>query len=215
MRMEAALDSGPILLQKAVGIDINDTSASLHDELAAVGGMLLVDALSRLAGGTLKAIEQDASRASYAAKLSKEEAALDLRLPVYELHARLRGLSPWPGGVLTLRRTGHEDLVVAVVPGCYPLTGPLPDTVDDSRFAKTPGKGSSRPGDIFLPAPLQRGNSSENAAAPPEDALLVRCGDGWYAFPELRPAGKKSMSGRAFFNGYLKNSPDAGFATPD
>lgn len=214
MHMEAALDSGPILLQKAVGIDMNDTSASLHDELAVVGGILLVDALARLSAGKLKAFAQDSSRSSYAAKLSKEEATLDLRLPVYVLHSRLRGLSPWPGGGLVLRRSGHEDLAVTVIPGCWPLNGPLPDTVDDSRLATIPGEKSSRPGTIFLGTARTHTASAPAAGTLPEDALLVRCGDGWYAFPELRPAGKKSMPGRAFFNGYLKDSPDAHFVIP-
>ena len=206
MRMEAALDSGPILLQRAMGIDLNDTSASLHDELAAEGGSLLVEALGRLAVGSLRSFPQDDSLATYAPKLTKEEAFLDLRQPVHTLHARIRGLSPWPGAMLLLRRPDQPDLQVSLPPGTYPITGPLPDAAKEGGAMCAAGEGGSEPSPCSPGSILRDGGSLA-----PQDALLVRCGDGWYAFPELRPAGKKTMSGRAFFNGYLKDALGAHF----
>ena len=201
-----------------MGIDINDTSATMHDELAAFGGPLLVDALARLAAGTLRAIPQDATRATHAAKLSKEDALLDLSLPVRELHARIRGLTPWPGGMLLLHRPGQENLQVSLLPGSYPLTGPFPDAADAAVDTAPAGSFTlledhvpvSPPSPLHVLEPHASGVHAPTSGTV-SDALLVRCGDGWYAFPEVRPAGKKNMSGRAFFNGYLTNAPGARF----
>jgi methionyl-tRNA formyltransferase len=191
MRMEAALDAGPLLLQRAVGIDLNDTAADLRGELADEGGLLLLEAVRRLAEGTLLPIPQDAGRATCAPRLTKEEGRIDLSLPAHALHARIRGLTPWPGALLVLRRPGREDLPAIASPGRYPETGPLPEPA----------------GANALPDPgVLAGVRGE--------ALLVRCGDGCYAFPALRPAGKQTMSGRAFFNGYIKDAPGARFLRP-
>ncbi len=176
MRMEAGLDSGPILLQRAVGIDINDTAGTLLAELAEEGGDLLCEAAGRLAAGTLQAIPQDHARACHAPKITKAEGLVDLRLPVVGLHARIRGLTPWPGATLMLQRPGKDDLPVLAAPGLFPLPQELRDLP------------KAEPGTIFA----VRGN-----------ALPVACGDGVYAFTSLRPAGKKSMDGRAFAAGYL------------
>ncbi|MDR2076307.1 MAG: methionyl-tRNA formyltransferase [Desulfovibrio sp.] len=191
MRMETALDAGPILLQRAVGIGLNDTAADLLGELADEGGALLLEFADRLLAGALRPIPQDAGRATCAPRLTKEEGRMDFALPAHALHARIRGLTPWPGALLTLRRPGREDLAVTAFPGHYPETGPLPDPAGaDAR--PDPGAVSGVRG----------------------EALLVRCGDGCYAFPALRPAGKQRMSGRAFFNGYVKDAPDARFLRP-
>jgi methionyl-tRNA formyltransferase len=191
MRMEAALDAGPVLLQRAVGIDLNDTAADLLRELADEGGALLLEAVNRLIAGTLCPVLQDSGRATCAPRLTREEGRIDLSLPAHALHARMRGLIPWPGVLLILRRPGREDLATAALPGRYPETGPLPEPAG-ADACREPGAIAGCRG----------------------EALLVRCGDGCYAFPALRPAGKQTMSGRAFFNGYIKDAPGACFLRP-
>ena len=188
MRMEAGLDTGPILMQRAVGIDINDTSATLHDELAEEGAVLLLQALERLRAGALPAVAQDDARATHAAKLSKEESLLDFSLPPEQLHARIRGLTPWPGALMYLHRDGREPLAVHPAPGQFPLTAAM-------REACAPGAPGQEPRIIGLI----------------DGALLVTCGTGCYAFTGLRPAGKHSMDAAAFFNGYLAAAPEARF----
>ena len=66
MRMEAGLDSGPILLQRAVGIGMDEHAGEIHDQLADLGGVFLVEALDRLKAGTLPLIPQDNDVATYA-----------------------------------------------------------------------------------------------------------------------------------------------------
>ena len=81
MRMEAGLDSGDILLQRSMAIGIDDTARTLHDQLADMGGRLLVEALEKMHSGRLARIFQDHSLATYAAKLSKEEGRIDWNQP--------------------------------------------------------------------------------------------------------------------------------------
>ena len=95
MQMDAGLDSGAMLLQKSLRIDNDDTAGSLHDKLASLGAACVVDALSRL--DTLKPEAQDSTQATYAAKLSKAEAALDWSRPADDLSRCVRAYNPVPG----------------------------------------------------------------------------------------------------------------------
>ncbi len=97
MRMEAGLDTGPVLLRASTPIGRDDTSGSLHDRLATIGAELLREGLERLAAGTLPpAQEQSAADVRYADKLSKDEARLDLSRPAAELERAVRAFQPWP-----------------------------------------------------------------------------------------------------------------------
>jgi methionyl-tRNA formyltransferase len=96
MQMEAGLDTGPMRHLERCPISPNDTGGSLHDRLALLGGDALVAALEQLVDGTLPSEPQDASRATYAAKISKDEARIDWRLPAAELDRRVRAYNPVP-----------------------------------------------------------------------------------------------------------------------
>lgn len=174
MRMEAGLDSGPMLMQQAMGIDINETASQLHDELAEAGASLLIECLTRLPKGGVRPIVQDDSLSSYAGRLVKEEGKVDFSRSVKEVHAHIRGVTEWPGAFASLEREGYEPVVVRLRPGVYPFSSPFEE--------------GTAPGTI--------GGVSDNA-------LLVACADGWYAFTCLRPAGKKDMDGAGFHNGYI------------
>jgi methionyl-tRNA formyltransferase len=193
IRMEAGLDSGPILLQRAVGIDINDTSATLHDELAREGAELLELALKKLRAGTLYPVAQDEKRASHAPKLRKEEGRLDFSLPARTLHARIRGLVPWPGALMFLRRAGLPPLAIGAEPGVFPLSPAMLRTAESF----TPLPGAPAAGAVIGLV---------------EGALLVACSDGCYAFTRLRPAGRGPMDATGFFNGYLATAASPFFA---
>jgi methionyl-tRNA formyltransferase len=100
MRMEAGLDTGPMLLSEAIAITAEDTAGSLHDRLAVLGGRLVVTALGRL--DQLVAQQQPDSGVSYAAKIDKAEARLDWSQPAAILARKLRAFNPFPGAVVTL-----------------------------------------------------------------------------------------------------------------
>lgn len=117
MRMQATLDTGPVYLQRALAIGIDDTSATLHDELAALGGRLLLETIQRLATGTIVPVEQDNNLATYAPKLSKDEGQIDFSRTAWEVHAQLRGVTPCPGAWFNIARKGSRTLRILVEPG--------------------------------------------------------------------------------------------------
>jgi methionyl-tRNA formyltransferase len=97
MQMEAGLDTGPMLLVGHAAIEAADTTASLHDRLAALGATLIVAALRKLEQGKLEAVPQPEAGVTYAAKISKDEAALDFSKSALEISRKVRAFNPFPG----------------------------------------------------------------------------------------------------------------------
>jgi methionyl-tRNA formyltransferase len=93
MRMEAGLDTGPILLQETVPIAAEETAGILHDKLAALGARLIVRALAERPAPR----RQDDARATYAARIAKGESEIDWRRPAVELERQVRAFNPSPG----------------------------------------------------------------------------------------------------------------------
>jgi methionyl-tRNA formyltransferase len=95
MRMEAGLDTGPVLLHEKLAIGPEETSAELHDRLSDLGARLILRAVAKLPG--LVARPQPDAGVSYAAKIDKAEARVDFSRPAVEVDRLIRGLSPFPG----------------------------------------------------------------------------------------------------------------------
>lgn len=117
MKMEAGLDSGPMLLQQAVSIEDSDTAGSLFDELAERGAKLMVGALGMIAEGRVAFIPQNEDLATHAAKISSEEEYVDWTCDAHSIHNRIRGLTPVPGAKSVLRIEGREPLSLRLEPG--------------------------------------------------------------------------------------------------
>ena len=96
MRMEAGLDTGPMLLKAITPITPQDTGGTLHDRLAELGPVAVVQAIIGLADGSLVGEVQDDSLANYAHKLNKDEARIDWARPADELERLVRAFNPWP-----------------------------------------------------------------------------------------------------------------------
>ena len=96
MRMEAGLDTGPMLLKSVTPITADDTGGSLHDRLAELGPPAVIQAIAGLAAGTLQGEVQDDTLATYAHKLNKDEARIDWNRPAVELERLIRAFNPWP-----------------------------------------------------------------------------------------------------------------------
>ena len=88
MRMEAGLDTGPMLLKSTTAITADDTGGTLHDRLAELGPVAVLKAIAGLADGSLVGKAQDDSQATYAHKLNKDEARIDWSRPADELERR-------------------------------------------------------------------------------------------------------------------------------
>jgi methionyl-tRNA formyltransferase len=102
MQMDAGLDTGDMLLAEALTIGPVESTASLHDRLAGLGGRLVVDALRRLERGELRPTPQPAEGVSYAHKVDKAEAVVDWSWPAALIERRLRAFDPFPGAVALL-----------------------------------------------------------------------------------------------------------------
>lgn len=103
MLMDEGMDTGPILLSRFIPIDPKDTPASLQGKLAEIGAEIIVETVSGLEGGNLKPIAQDASKATYAPPLKKEDGRIDWSQPASVLHRRIRAMNPWPGTFTHIR----------------------------------------------------------------------------------------------------------------
>jgi methionyl-tRNA formyltransferase len=96
MRMEAGLDTGPMLRMQSLPIATTDTAAAMHDQLAILGAELLLAVLDDLPGALQRAQVQPNEGVTYASKLSKEEALIDWSLPAVQLDRQVRAFNPWP-----------------------------------------------------------------------------------------------------------------------
>ncbi|QTN26792.1 methionyl-tRNA formyltransferase [Rhodoferax sp. AJA081-3] len=102
MQMDAGLDTGDMLLVHSMDILPTDTTATLHDRMAALGGDLIVMALDMAAAGRLEPVPQPAAGVTYAHKIEKHEAAIDWRLDAASIVRRVRAFNPFPGATATL-----------------------------------------------------------------------------------------------------------------
>jgi methionyl-tRNA formyltransferase len=97
MQMDAGLDTGDQLLCERMPIATDDTTARLHDKLAALGGRLLVEALELAACGGLTPVPQPTEGVTYAHKIDKAESLIDWALSADTLARRVRAFDPYPG----------------------------------------------------------------------------------------------------------------------
>jgi methionyl-tRNA formyltransferase len=113
MRMEEGLDTGPVLMAERIAIG-RKTYGTVHDELARLGADVMGRALSALERGTVAEHPQADEGATYAKKLTKDDARLDWRRSAHELDCRVRGLSPAPGAWFEAK--GERIKVLQAVP---------------------------------------------------------------------------------------------------
>ncbi len=102
-QMDKNLDTGPILKQIVCPISNQDTSGSLHARLADISAANIHDALEKIASRKINAIKQDDSKATYAKKISKQDAKLDWNRPAKELERKIRAYNPSPIAHTTLK----------------------------------------------------------------------------------------------------------------
>ncbi|VVD67614.1 methionyl-tRNA formyltransferase [Pandoraea horticolens] len=127
MQMDAGLDTGAMILREAEPIGPEDTTAVLHDRMAALGGKLIVDALHQLArDGHLPCVAQPEAGVTYAEKIAKQEAVLDWHKPAEVLARQVRAFDPFPGALGTVHDTPIKLWRASAVAG---KAGATPGTV--------------------------------------------------------------------------------------
>jgi methionyl-tRNA formyltransferase len=105
MQMDQGLDTGPMLSMQKLPIMPDDTTGSMHDKLAQLGGEMIVKVLRQLELDQLEATAQPETGVTYAAKISKEEAALNFTLTAKELERKIRAFNPFPGAYANVNGT--------------------------------------------------------------------------------------------------------------
>ncbi|HEY4542254.1 MAG TPA: methionyl-tRNA formyltransferase [Noviherbaspirillum sp.] len=103
MQMDEGLDTGAMLASRSLPIARDETTGSLHDKLAALGAEMIVAALRDI--GQARPMPQPAEGVTYAAKISKDEAALDFSRPAQELERCIRAFNPFPGATALVNGT--------------------------------------------------------------------------------------------------------------
>ena len=116
MQMDEGLDTGAMLLRQSLPIAADASTGSLHDELARLGGEMIVQALQQLQQDGLTATPQPAEGINYAAKISKDEAALDFSQPAEILARKVRAFNPFPGAVAEFNGTPVKIWQAQVAP---------------------------------------------------------------------------------------------------
>ena len=173
MQMEEGLDTGPILLQRAIPIAPTATAGSLSQQLAELGAALIVEALAGLAAGSLEPRPQPADGVTYAGKFGREAGRLDWHLPASELERRVRAFDPWPGTFF--EHAGERIRVLRAAPIDAVSPAP-PGTVLDERLAVACGEGALRLLRLQRPgrAPLDAAALLRGFSIPPGTRLECR-----------------------------------------
>ena len=96
MLMDAGLDTGKMLLQARVPIEENDNFETIHNKMGEAGAPLLVETIKGIVAGTITPVEQDGAKATYAAKIEKEDCKIDFSKSARGVHDQIRALSPVP-----------------------------------------------------------------------------------------------------------------------
>jgi len=118
MRLDAGLDTGPMLLAKKIPIGEEETAADVYENLAEVGAELMVETLRRLEASAIYPEAQNNDLATHAPILTREDGRIDFNRTARAIHNRWRGFQPWPGAFTTLR--GKKIIVHRMHPVATP-----------------------------------------------------------------------------------------------
>ncbi len=211
MRIEREMDAGPVGLVLRTPIEEGENTAELSERLSRLAARAIEEAIDRIARDEIEWTEQDARRASFAPKLEKADALLDLRESAPSLVRRIHALAPKPGGTLTLiSEAGDQETVLKVSRAkCQPFestsatdSNASPDDASESAPAITRSRKIPRQPS---PGTIERDTGGV--------ALRVATGDGWLVPLVLQRPGGKALATRDFLRGFSLPA-DARFACP-
>ncbi len=127
MRMDAGVDTGPVLAQRAIPIDPEETAGDLLDRLGGSGADLLIHGLRGLESGRMEFSSQGDVGAVYAPKLNRSLSPIRWERPVAVVHNQIRGLQPWPGGTTFLNE--RQVKIISARPWSFVTRDLEPGTV--------------------------------------------------------------------------------------
>ena len=174
MQMVKKLDAGPIISQKKIEINSDDTAGTLHDKLAELGADLLSKTLGIYPSGFYKLLAQDESQTTYTNKITTANAKLDITQPAEILARQIRAYNPWPGAWIEVQSAKLK--------------------INRLKIFKAK-LGASSPTDNLEPGTLTIHQNLPALICKNKKILLLE---------EVQIAGKKRISGEEFIKGYLR-----------
>lgn len=184
MRMDAGMDTGPMLLKVYTPIELFDNAHDLAQTLAQLGADLLVETLLKLRQGEIQPMTQDETQATYAPLIQKSDYCLDWSRSNLELHNQIRGFTP--NCVTSFRDKPLK--ILATAPLGEPFFSQLPPEfkrLESEWFSISANSG--RPGEVV---------SVVKGTGP-----IIQTGEGLLLLREVQLAGKRAQSGWDFANG--------------
>jgi methionyl-tRNA formyltransferase len=188
MKMDAGLDTGPMLATARTPIAPTDNAQTLHDRLADLGARLLVETIPGYIAGSIVPQPQPSDGASYARKITKDDGLIDWTQPARVLWNRVRAFTPWPGAYTFEPGPPHENRVRGPWPGVH-SSEPTPPKARLLKLwlAEIEVNASGFPGEI-----LQSG----------KDGIVVACGTQGLRVLELQREGGRRLIARDFLTGH-------------
>ncbi len=169
MRMEAGLDTGPMLALRPLDIGARDTTQILHDQLAALGAELILETLEGLQRGSIREVPQPTAGVTYAEKIRKAEAQIDWSEDADRVFRRVRAFNPWP--IAETRLNGAQLRIWDA------------ELHDYERHASVHSEPAAAPGTVLAAA---------------DAGIDVACGNGALRILRLQLAGRKPLIAREF-----------------
>jgi methionyl-tRNA formyltransferase len=218
MKMDAGLDTGPIVAQRRTPIQAADDSATLHDRLARLGAKLLVQTIPDFVAGKIRPRPQPVEGVSHAPKIKKEDGRIDWNQPAKTIWNRLRAFTPWPGAFTFLSAQSPVGRASARAEGSIQKPHLLkiwkaevvaesagrdgPSTLRSIATEDGPGRplggepSAGRLGEATLPEKPGEILSADKTG------IVVVCGKDALRIFELQPEGGRRMSAAEFLAGH-------------
>jgi methionyl-tRNA formyltransferase len=198
MLLDEGEDTGDIILQSSLPINIVDDATTLSIRLANLAPSLLIEALGRISDGPPPHQPQDHSQATPAPRLTKETGQIDWNQPADQIRNLVRGVSMWPGAYTWVKADEHpaDDNLRLKITACT--------VVDSLNSAKLPS------GTIEVTSNKELVVCTGNGSPDRIEAQNARDGLGGkrLRLDRVQPANKKEMDASAFINGYRLKTGD-------
>jgi len=193
MKMDAGLDTGPIVSQRRTPILPEDDSATLHDRLARLGAELLAQTIPDFVAGKIQPTPQSAAGVSHAPKIKKEDGRIDWNQPAGMIWNRLRAFTPWPGAFTFFSGTGILDGLEACPPKPQLLKIWKAEVVE---------KDSGRDSALRCPDAAARRPYPGEILSADKTGIIVACGQNALRILELQREGGKRLTAEQFLAGH-------------
>ena len=145
MQISPEMDAGDILLQKEIPLDPKETLKTYEEKAARIGAQLMLEAIGKIADGTVTYTPQDHEKATYLKKISKEDGLIDFSKPAVRIERQIRACDPWPSAFTYLNGKMFKFWSADVIPGKSGFPAGCVVNVDKKGFCVQTGDGILKP----------------------------------------------------------------------